>query len=43
MTNIFNYGTDHLTIGICLDIAAGKTKGIINKKLIKLSVPHGAR
>jgi histidine ammonia-lyase len=32
MTNIFNYGTDHLTIGICLDIAAGKTKGIINKE-----------
>ncbi|SDF63548.1 histidine ammonia-lyase [Mucilaginibacter pineti] len=28
--SIFNYGTDHLTIGICLDIAAGKTKGIIN-------------
>jgi len=32
MTNIFNYGTDHLTIGICLDIAAGKTRGIINKE-----------
>ena len=32
MTDIFNYGTDHLTIGICLDIAAGKTKGIINKE-----------
>ncbi|MDN5289200.1 MAG: hutH [Mucilaginibacter sp.] len=30
MSSIFNYGTDHLTIGICLDIAAGKTKGIIN-------------
>ncbi|MBB6112823.1 histidine ammonia-lyase [Mucilaginibacter lappiensis] len=30
MNSIFNYGTDHLTIGICLDIAAGKTKGIIN-------------
>ncbi len=30
MSNIFNYGTDHLTIGICLDIAAGKTKGVIN-------------
>lgn len=30
MNNIFNYGTDHLTIGICLDIASGKTKGIIN-------------
>ncbi|SEO22604.1 histidine ammonia-lyase [Mucilaginibacter gossypiicola] len=32
MSNIFNYGTDHLTIGICLDIASGKTKGIINKE-----------
>ena len=30
MNSIFNYGTDHLTIGICLDIAAGKTKGVIN-------------
>jgi histidine ammonia-lyase len=30
MSNTFNYGTDHLTIGICLDIAAGKTKGVIN-------------
>jgi histidine ammonia-lyase len=25
----FNYGSDHLTIGICLDIASGKTKGVI--------------
>jgi len=25
----FNYGSSHLSIGICLDIAAGKTKGII--------------
>ncbi len=30
MNSIFNYGTDHLSIGICLDIAAGKTKGVIN-------------
>jgi histidine ammonia-lyase len=30
MSNIFNYGSDHLTIGICLDIAAGKTKGVLN-------------
>src|SRR5438105_3054705 len=29
MSNLFNYGSDHLTIGICLDIAAGKTKGVI--------------
>jgi histidine ammonia-lyase len=35
MSNIFNYGTDHLTIGICLDIAAGKTKGIINTEADK--------
>ncbi|MGY4535660.1 histidine ammonia-lyase [Mucilaginibacter sp. UYNi724] len=26
----FNYGTGHLTIGVCLDIASGKTKGIID-------------
>ena len=30
MDNLFNYGSNHLTIGICLDIAHGKTKGIIN-------------
>jgi histidine ammonia-lyase len=30
MNSQFNYGTDHLTIGICLDIASGKTKGIID-------------
>jgi histidine ammonia-lyase len=29
MTNTFYYGTQHLTIGICLNIASGKTKGII--------------
>jgi histidine ammonia-lyase len=27
----FNYGTEHLTIGICLDIAAGKVQGVINE------------
>jgi histidine ammonia-lyase len=26
----FNYGTDHLTIGICLDIAAGKVQGVVS-------------
>src|SRR5476651_2297261 len=30
MNNTFNYGSDHLTIGVCLDIVAGKTKGVIN-------------
>lgn len=30
MNSIFNYGTNHLTIGICLAIAAGKTRGIID-------------
>jgi histidine ammonia-lyase len=30
MNSIFNYGINHLTIGICLDIAAGKTRGIID-------------
>ncbi len=29
MNSLFNYGTDHLTVGICLDIANGKTKGMI--------------
>jgi len=26
----FNYGSSHLTIGICLDIASGKIKGVIS-------------
>ncbi len=30
MDKTFNYGTGHLSIGICLDIASGKVKGIIN-------------
>src|ERR1700759_3399775 len=30
MSNIFNYGSSHLGIGTCLDIAAGKVKGIID-------------
>src|SRR4051812_983385 len=30
LMNVFNYGVDHLTIGICLDIASAKIKGIIN-------------
>lgn len=30
MNSTFNYGSNHLTIGICLDLAAGKIKGIIN-------------
>ena len=30
MNNIFNYSSDHLTIGTCLDIANGKTKGVLN-------------
>src|SRR5437588_7933522 len=29
MSNTFNYGTWHLSIGVCLDIASGKTKGVI--------------
>ncbi|MFC0516703.1 histidine ammonia-lyase [Mucilaginibacter angelicae] len=36
MTDIFNYGTDHLTIGTCLDIASGKTKGIINEDAARM-------
>src|SRR3954470_12636952 len=30
MNNVFNYGSSHLTIAICLDIAAGKTRGVID-------------
>jgi len=30
MSNVFNYGSSHLTIGACLDIANGKTRGIID-------------
>ncbi len=30
MSKVFNYGIDHLTAGICLDIAAGKIRGVIN-------------
>jgi histidine ammonia-lyase len=35
MNSTFNYGKDHLSIGICLDIATGKTKGIINAEAAK--------
>jgi len=30
MNKLFNYGVDHLSVGICLDIANGKTRGLIN-------------
>jgi histidine ammonia-lyase len=30
MSSEFNYGGSHLTIGICLDIASGKTRGVID-------------
>lgn len=29
MNKTFNYGVSHLSIGICLDIASGKAKGVI--------------
>jgi histidine ammonia-lyase len=32
MSNIFNYGSSHLTIGTCLDIASGKVKGVIDNE-----------
>ncbi|MFI5136556.1 MAG: histidine ammonia-lyase [Sphingobacteriales bacterium] len=32
MSSEFNYGGSHLSIGACLDIAAGKTKGVIDTK-----------
>ena len=31
MSKTFNYGTDHLSIGICLDIASGKVRGVIDE------------
>jgi histidine ammonia-lyase len=31
MDKTFNYGTGHLSIGICTDIASGKIKGIISE------------
>ncbi len=30
MSNTFNYGSSHLSIGVCLDIAKGKTRGLID-------------
>ncbi|MDB5139548.1 MAG: histidine ammonia-lyase [Mucilaginibacter sp.] len=30
MSKVFNYGSSHLTIGICLDIAQGEIKGAID-------------
>ena len=38
MSKVFNYGADHLTAGICLDIASGKTKGVINSATAGLSI-----
>jgi histidine ammonia-lyase len=35
MLTHFNYGTDHLTVGNVVAIAAGKTKAILNDKVIK--------
>ena len=35
MHSEFNYGVSHLSIGTCLDIAIGKTKGIINVEATK--------
>ncbi|MGZ3945500.1 MAG: histidine ammonia-lyase [Mucilaginibacter sp.] len=31
MSKTFKYGTDHLSIGLCLDIASGKVKGVIGE------------
>jgi histidine ammonia-lyase len=35
MSKVFNYGSSHLTIGICLDIAQGKIKGVIDSATIQ--------
>jgi histidine ammonia-lyase len=32
MSSVFNYGSDHLTIGTCLDIAGGKVQGVIDSE-----------
>jgi histidine ammonia-lyase len=43
MSKTFNYGSSHLSIGICLDIAKGKTRGLIGTetaKKINLSWHH---
>ncbi|RAJ83395.1 histidine ammonia-lyase [Chitinophaga dinghuensis] len=34
MTNVFNYGIDTLTVGTVLDIASGKTKGVLSPEAI---------
>src|SRR5579862_3695523 len=31
MSKTFNYGTDHLSIGVCLDVASGKVQGVIDE------------
>lgn len=35
MSKLFDYGSDHLTIAICLDIARGKIKGALNNDTAK--------
>src|SRR5476651_1398224 len=35
MSNTFNYGSGHLSIGTCLDIAKGKTRGVIDSAASK--------
>src|ERR1700712_3536654 len=35
MNTVFNYGTDHLTVQSALNIAAGKTKGVLSDAPIK--------
>ena len=35
MSTIFNYGIDHLTTGICIGIASGRIKGVLNDAAIQ--------
>ncbi|MEO5945499.1 MAG: histidine ammonia-lyase [Chitinophagaceae bacterium] len=35
MSSIFNYGSDHLSVSIAIDIASGKIKGVLNDAVIK--------
>ena len=41
MNSTFNYGSGHLTAGICLDITNGKTNGIIDSTATKRFVIRG--
>ncbi|HVI45949.1 MAG TPA: aromatic amino acid ammonia-lyase, partial [Chitinophaga sp.] len=42
MSDIFKYGTDHLTVGKVLDIASGKTRGVLTPEVVsRIQTSHG--